>query len=51
MAYERGLTVDHTRNDIREELIRRLVDISTSSQGEEPLETEVSLSLGTPMPD
>jgi hypothetical protein len=51
IAYKRGLTIDHIRNNIGEELIRRLVDISISSQGEEPLETEVSLSLGTPMPD
>jgi hypothetical protein len=48
MASERGLTVDHTRNDIREELIHQLMDIYTSSRGEEPLETEVSLSLGNP---
>ncbi|KAJ4175584.1 hypothetical protein NW755_014852, partial [Fusarium falciforme] len=51
MASETGVTVDHTRTDVREELIRELVDVYTSCQGEEPSEPEVFLSLGTPVPD
>ncbi|KAJ0129359.1 ER degradation-enhancing alpha-mannosidase-like protein 1 [Fusarium oxysporum f. sp. albedinis] len=50
IALVEELIVDYTRADIREELIRQLVDKYnvTTSQGEEPLETEVSLSLGNP---
>ncbi|KAM5358326.1 hypothetical protein ACJZ2D_015395 [Fusarium nematophilum] len=39
MASERGLTVDHTWNDVREELIRQLVDIYTSFSRRRSLRT------------
>jgi hypothetical protein len=48
IAVEKGVTVNFTRSDVREELINRLVDFSTSSQGEITTEEEVTLSLGTP---